>query len=76
MAKLPFVGRVFFKVFAGVLVLLAAYLVLTRWMTGELPVRDIVGSSISAILLAYLVHLWLIPGEEPPDDTRDASGDS
>ncbi len=69
MAKLPFVGRVFFKVFVGVLVLLAAYLVLTKWITGALPVRDIVGASISAVLLAYLVHLWLIPGGEPPDDS-------
>lgn len=68
MGKLPLEKPVFFKVLGVVLVLLVAGLAWEKWYYGELPLRDIVGASISSLIFAYLVHLWLIPGGEPPED--------
>ena len=31
---------------------------------GELALRDIIGTSISSLLFAYLVHLWIALGRE------------
>lgn len=31
---------------------------------GELAFRDIIGTSISSLLFAYLVHLWIALGRE------------
>lgn len=31
---------------------------------GELAVRDIIGTAISSLLFAYLVHLWIALGRE------------
>lgn len=31
---------------------------------GELALRDIIGTAISALLVAYLVHLWIALGRE------------
>ncbi len=33
---------------------------------GELALRDIIGTAISSLLLAYLVHLWIALGREKP----------
>lgn len=68
MSKLPFEGRIFFKVLPIVLVLLAVALWVMHRVNGELTGADKVMGPLSAIILAYLVHLWLLPGEEPPPD--------
>jgi hypothetical protein len=67
MSKLPLEKPVFFKVLAVVLVLLVVGLALEKWLTGALPLRDIVGATVSSIILAYLVHLWMLPDGEPPE---------
>ena len=62
--KLPFVGRIFWKVLAIVVILVvlifAIFIVFTDY---ELTRTDVVGSLISLLILSYLVHLWLLPGE-------------
>jgi hypothetical protein len=68
MAKLPFRGRIFFKVLLVVLALLAGSLWLMYRINGELTGADKVMGPISAIILAYLVHLWLLPGDAFPSD--------
>lgn len=61
MSNLPFVPRVFFRVFFAVLVLLLLGFWLTVRIYGRISTTDIVGASIAAFILVYLIHLWLIP---------------
>ncbi len=79
MSKLPFVARIFWMTLAVVIVLaITAWWVVVRFTGYEMTSADYGGSTISVIILAYLVHLWLLPAEElqggdPPDDEpRDA----
>ena len=79
MSKLPFVARIFWATLAVVLVLaITAWWVVVRFWEYEMIPADYGGSTISAIILAYLVHLWLLPAEElqrddPPEvEARDA----
>lgn len=65
--RLPFVGRIFWKILPVVAVLV----VLGFWVSlklfddyNEVTNADKVGSTISAILLSYLLHLWMLPAEE------------
>ena len=69
--KLPFAGRVFWKVLAVVFILVVlAFAYFLGYTDYELATRDIVGSLISLVILSYLVHLWLLPGEhaQPQDE--------
>ena len=75
MAKLPFSPGVFFKVAGVVLVLLVLGLWILNKVVGELTITDMVGAVSSAVILAYLVHLWLLPGE-PADQDPPSQGDS
>lgn len=63
MSNLPFVPRIFFRVFVAVLVLLLLGFWITVRIYGEITTTNIVGASISAVILVYLIHLWLIPGD-------------
>lgn len=63
MSNLPFVPRIFFRVFFAVLILLVLGFWLTKRIYGEITTTDVVGASISAFILVYLIHLWLIPGD-------------
>jgi hypothetical protein len=66
-SKLPFVGRILWKVFAVIAVLLVvAWVVIPRVTDYRITAADYGGSSIAALILSYLVHLWLLPGPEPP----------
>ena len=73
--KLPFVWRIFWKVLVTVVVLvLVAWFLVTRLSDYKMTAADYGGSTICTVLLAYLVHLWLLPpedtgpGENPPHD--------
>ncbi len=75
MSKLPFVGRTFWKTLAvvGVLVVvvwIVALRLLYKEGQGMTP-ADWVGTVISTILFAYLIHLWLLPVKDhhPKDDS-------
>ncbi len=63
--KLPFVGRIFWKVFVTVVVLLiAGWVLIPRVSEYEITNADYGGSSICAVILSYLVHLWMLPQED------------
>ena len=69
--KLPFAGRIFWKVLAVVVVLVVvAWAVIAKVTDYQMTSADYGGSTISTVLLAYLVHLWLLPEQEPPSDTE------
>ncbi len=38
--------------------------VLAVVIQGTIATRDVIGSIISAVLLAYLVHLWIMPSDD------------
>ncbi len=69
MSKLPFDRAIFWKVFLIVmaLVVLTFYL-LFKFTTYQLTNADRFGSLISATILSYLVHLWLLPPEYDDED--------
>lgn len=70
-AKLPFVGRIFWKSLVVVAVLIvAAWLIIPRVIDYTITAADYGGSTISGIILAYLIHLWLLP-EDLPSSQED-----
>ena len=62
--SLPFKPALFAKVLAVILALVAVVCFLVVWRQGFIALRDVVGSLLSAVLGAYLVHLWLLPPHE------------
>lgn len=66
--KLPFVGRIFWKILPAVFALaFLVFFVAIRFFEYELTNADVGGSIISGVLLSYLLHLWTLPAEEFPD---------
>ena len=65
--RLPFTGRIFWKVLVVVAVLIViAWAVIVRVTEYKITSADYGGSTISGIIFAYLVHLWLLPEEDSP----------
>ncbi len=58
------VASVFMKTLAVVLLVAGGGLIVANWLFGPLPVRDIVGTAISAPIFAYMVHLWIVYSKE------------
>ena len=73
MSKLPFIPGLFFKTLVVVVVLVIGVwaLVLNMGWYEEITPADYGGTTISTILLAYLVHLWLMPTDDYPEDADD-----
>ena len=73
MRRLPFVGRIFWKTLAVVVILVAAawWIVLHFGFYEKMTPADYGGTVISTILFAYLVHLWLLPAEILRGDDKD-----
>lgn len=70
-SKLPFVSRIFWKVLAVIVVLLvASWYVIPLIIDYEITSADYGGSSITAIILSYLVHLWILPGPDSQPDEQ------
>lgn len=70
--KLPFVGRIFWKVLAAVAILvLAGWYLIPKLIDYEITPADYGGSTISGLIFTYLVHLWLLPAEEPASDEEE-----
>lgn len=70
MGKLPFVPHIFWPVLVVVAVLIVvAFVLFTRFAEYEKTTTDIVGSTISGVIFSYLVHLWLLPGDGPDEDS-------
>ena len=75
--RIPFVGRIFWPCLAVVVVLVVGgWLLIPRFTDYQIEPQDYGGSTISGLILAYLIHLWLLPIEPPPspDEGDDASG--
>jgi len=76
MGKLPFVGRIFWKTLACVLVVAAgaiwAYLTFTDY---KVTPADKAFAPITAVLLSYLVHLWLLPADVLQGDEESESSE-
>ena len=66
-----FVPRVFFKVLAATLALVLLGWAVAGWLYGRLPVRDIIGSLICAMILAYTVHLWIVYARDRESEGND-----
>ncbi len=64
----PLFRPVFFKVLGVMVVLLVIVLWIMSWVSGPLTGADVVMGPISAVILAYLVHLWFPPRQEPPKE--------
>ncbi len=68
-SKLPFVGRIFWKVFVTIVILLvASWILIPRLSSYEITNADYGGSSICSVILSYLIHLWLLPPEGASSD--------
>ena len=71
MGKLPFVAGLFWKTLAVVVVLVVlTWFLIVRFGEYTMTAADYGGTTISTVLFAYLVHLWLMPGgpERGPHD--------
>jgi len=63
LGKLPFVAGLFWKTLVVVVVLVVVTWFLIVRLTGyQITAADYGGTTISTVLFAYLVHLWLMPG--------------
>lgn len=73
MGKLPFEGRIFWKVLPTVYVLVVvAWVLVVRFSDYAMKPADYGGSFIASTIFAYLVHLWLLPGEyEYEEDSEE-----
>ncbi|HUV29859.1 MAG TPA: hypothetical protein VMY05_02025 [Acidobacteriota bacterium] len=58
-----FVPDVFWKVLAVTLGLAVIGLAIAFLVSSSVPLRDVVGTLISATMLAYMAHLWITPGD-------------
>ena len=71
MGKLPFVAGLFWKTLAVVVVLVVVTWSLVVRLSGyQITAADYGGTTISTVLLSYLVHLWLMPGG-PSQDSHE-----
>ena len=63
--RLPFAGRIFWKVLVVIAVLaVVSWIVIVKVTEYQMEPQDYGGSIISGVIFAYLVHLWLLPKEE------------
>ena len=63
-----FVPSVFFKVLAATLGLVLLGWAGALWIYHELSGVDIAGSLISALIFAYMVHLWIVYAKDREPD--------
>ena len=66
-----FVPSLFSKVIAVILVLAVLIIVAVVLIAGHITTLDLAGTLISAVIIAYIIHLWIYywkrPGEEESD---------
>ncbi|MGB0714710.1 MAG: hypothetical protein ACPGXK_02470 [Phycisphaerae bacterium] len=64
MPKLPFVGRIYWKILPVVLgLLIATFWIAITYFDYEMTRADGPGSLISGIIFSYLLHLWMLPAD-------------
>ncbi len=63
LGKLPFAAGLFWKTFVVVVILVVVtWFLVVRFGGYRMTAADYGGTTISTVLFAYLVHLWLMPG--------------
>ncbi|MFQ5462203.1 MAG: hypothetical protein ACE5E5_06200 [Phycisphaerae bacterium] len=76
MVKIPFVGRLFWKILPAVFVLVVlTFWIAVRFFDYEMTNADYGGSFISGIIFSYLLHLWMLPADAYPDYEDDYEDD-
>ncbi len=69
MRNIPFIPGLFIKTLVVVAILVVGgWWLILRFSEYEITPADYGGTTISTILLAYLVHLWMMPMDEIFDD--------
>lgn len=64
MPRIPFVGRIYWKILPVVLgLLIASFWIAIAFFGYEMTRADGPGSLISAVIFSYLLHLWILPAE-------------
>lgn len=74
MSKVPFEGRIFWKVLPAVYILvIITWFLFVRFGGYEMTPADYGGSFLSATIFAYLIHLWMLPGDYSHYDEEDSA---
>ena len=69
MSRLPFEGRIFWKALPAVYVLsVVAWVLIVKFSEYEMTPADYGGTFISVTIFAYLIHLWMLPGDHLDDE--------
>ena len=78
MKKLPLDFGIFWKTFVivAVLVVVGWWAVINFGFYEEMTPADYVGTTISTILLSYLIHLWILPAEALRGDDAEHGEES
>ena len=63
-----FIPSLFSKVIAVVLTIAVLGILAVVWVAGHITTLDLAGTLISAVIIAYIIHLWIYywkgPGNE------------
>ncbi len=54
-----FIPSLFTKVLAAIMAVVIAGMVIVGMMQGTISTLDIAGTLVSAVIVAYIVHLWV-----------------
>ena len=74
MGRLPFAAGIFWSTLGIVAVLVVVgWWVIVKVTGYTITAADYGGSTISTVLLAYLIHLWLLPVEHPDEHSEGTS---
>jgi len=57
---LEFAPEIFWRVLGLTLALVLVGFALCIWKYDTLALRDVIGATISAVIFAYMVHLWVL----------------
>lgn len=61
-----FAAALFAKVFTVVLAVAVAGIAAAIWLQGTIAAHDVAGTLISAVILAYWLHLLVLSRQNPP----------
>ena len=66
-----FVPAVFVKVMAATMAVVLIGFAVSAWVYGSIAVRDVIGAWISAVIFAYMVHLWIVMSRDSDTDREE-----
>ncbi|GEM_PF-2045841 len=65
-----FIPSIFSKVLAVILVISFVGILVSVWVYDHITKLDLGGTLICAVIIAYIVHLWIYYGRKSEDDER------